>query len=205
MANSNMIKSAVKRTIDIAIGVFGLIICLPTMIAVALVIKFDSPGPVIFTQERIGRNGKKFRMFKFRSMVHDAEQILKNNKHLNNLYKNEYKLKTDPRITKIGRFIRSHSFDELPQIFNVLKGDMSLVGPRPISEGELIKYGKDLEKFLAVKPGITGLWQVSGRNDLPYDERIRLDIKYAETWSNLEDIKILFETVPVVFSGNGAY
>ena len=205
MANSNKIKLAMKRTIDIVIGIFGLMICTPTMIVVALVIKFDSPGPVIFTQERIGRHGKKFRMFKFRSMVRDAEQILKKDKHLNILYKNEYKLKADPRITKIGRFIRSHSFDELPQIFNVLLGDMSLVGPRPVTESELKKYGADVHKFLALKPGITGLWQVSGRNNLTYEERIKYDVKYVETWSNLEDIKILFKTAPVVFSGNGAY
>jgi len=205
MKRINPLYTLIKRGIDLGVAAFGLILCAPAMIFIAILIKLDSPGPIIFAHKRIGKDGKRFKMFKFRSMIRDAEEILKRDSKLKRAYENDYKIKSDPRITKIGKFIRNHSLDELPQIFNVLRGEMSLVGPRPVIENELRKYGPLAEKLLVVKPGITGLWQISGRSDIPYEERVKLDTHYIENWSNLMDIKILLKTVPIVILGNGAY
>lgn len=205
MKKRNRYHSIIKRGIDLAVATFGLILCAPTMIFIAILVKLDSPGPIIFAHKRIGKDGKGFKMFKFRSMVHDAEEILKRDSELKRAYENDYKIKSDPRITKIGKFIRNHSLDELPQIINVLRGEMSLVGPRPVIEDELRKYGPLAEKLLVVKPGITGLWQISGRSNISYEERVKIDTDYIENYSILMDLKILFKTIPVVIFGSGAY
>ncbi|RKZ28995.1 exopolysaccharide biosynthesis polyprenyl glycosylphosphotransferase, partial [bacterium] len=172
---------------------------------IALAIKLTSKGPVFFLQERIGRNGRKFKMVKFRSMYADAEKRLKEYLDKNEASGPIFKMKHDPRITGVGKFLRRFSLDELPQIFNVLVGQMSLVGPRPPLEREIVKYKNWQLKRIDVTPGMTGLWQVSGRSDLPFDKMAELDIYYIEHWSIWLDIKILFKTIPAVISGRGAY
>lgn len=198
----------IKRGMDIIISFIGLIITSPIFLVTAIVIKLDSPGPVFFKQKRIGKNGKPFYMYKFRSKVADAEQRLKEDPVLYEKYiRNNYKLEPeeDPRITKLGRFLRRTSLDELPQIFNVLKGDMSLVGPRPVVMDELKEYKDKIEDFLSVKPGITGYWQVSGRSGVGYPERIDLELYYVYNQSIVMDIKILLKTIATVLRRDGAY
>lgn len=198
-------KGLAKRGFDIAATLILLALLAIPMLMVALSVKLDSPGPVIFRQTRIGRAGEPFRMMKFRSMVANAE------KQLTKLHgKNEgsgplFKLRDDPRVTRFGRFIRRHSLDELPQLFNVLGGSMSLVGPRPPLPQEVERYDKFAHRRLLIKPGITGLWQVSGRSDLSWDDAIKLDLYYVENWSMIQDLMILFRTVAAVATKNGAY
>ena len=179
------------------------------MIFIALWIYIDSPGPVIFKHIRIGKDGKEFPCYKFRSMCIDAkeklEELLKNDPEVRAEWERDFKLKNDPRITKSGAFLRKTSLDELPQIFNVLKGQMSLVGPRPIIKMEMERYGKYINDYLMVKPGITGMWQVSGRSDIDYNERVLLDSWYVRNWSVWIDIVMLFKTIKVVFFRKGAY
>ena len=193
-----------KRIFDFVFSLILVIISSPLMLLIALAIKIDSDGPVLFRQKRIGRGGKPFKMFKFRSMVKGAERL---GTPLSYLYKVEgktYKRKDDPRITRVGKLLRKFSLDELPQLLNVVTGEMSLVGPRPKVEAELEEYGSYYEKLM-ITPGITGLWQVSGRAELSFEDRIRLDIYYIENWSLWLDLKILLRTVPAVFSTGGAY
>ena len=194
-----------KRIMDISLSIILIIILLPIFIVIALAIKLTSKGPVFFLQERIGRNGRKFKMVKFRSMYADAEKRLKEYLDKNEASGPIFKMKHDPRITGVGKFLRRFSLDELPQIFNVLVGQMSLVGPRPPLEREIVKYKNWQLKRIDVTPGMTGLWQVSGRSDLPFDKMAELDIYYIEHWSIWLDIKILFKTIPAVISGRGAY
>ncbi len=199
-----------KRTFDIIFSLTGLIILSPLFLFVAILIKLTSKGPIIYSQERIGRGGLVFKCHKYRTMRCDAEmqlnQLLECNPELLKEWKNNRKLKKDPRVTKIGVYLRKTSLDELPQLWNVLKGDLSLVGPRPVLKEELISHYKSkAEKILSVRPGITGLWQISGRNHLKYEKRIFLDEKYVEEQSLLLDLRILIKTIPVVFQGNGAY
>ena len=198
-----------KRCLDILFAILGLILTLPIFILVALLYLFGkSKGQVFFKQQRYGKNGEKFNIYKFRSMVPNADERLKSNKLLYEKYlSNNYKLEQeeDPRITNLGRFLRKTSFDELPQLINVLKGEMSIVGPRPIVEEELKEYKNQKDEFLSVKPGITGYWQINGRSEVGYPERVDLELYYVYNQSLSLDIKILIKTIIVVFLKKGAY
>lgn len=204
--NESIVYKYSKRTIDICGAILGLIFLSFLFLIIALAIKIEDPnGPIFFSQTRIGRNGRRFKMYKFRSMVSNAEEILKDLLELNEVSGAMFKLKDDPRVTKVGKFIRKTSIDELPQLWNVLKGDMSLVGPRPPLPREVDEYTDyDLQRLL-VLPGCTGLWQVSGRNDLSFYEMVELDLKYIENRSIILDIKIIFKTVIILFNNKGAY
>jgi Undecaprenyl-phosphate galactose phosphotransferase WbaP len=202
-------KEFIKRAIDLfLLSIF----CVPAMtvaVVLALLIKAESRGPVIYRHERIGRRGKRFFAWKFRTMVDDAEaalcRYLEQHPELRAEWERKHKLRCDPRVTRVGKLLRRTSLDELPQLWNVLKGEMSLVGPRPIVDEEAVRYNGHLADYLAARPGLTGLWQVSGRNDLSYDKRVALDVHYVRNWSVWLDIRILARTVPVVVGGKGAY
>lgn len=195
-----------KRLIDIAGALAGLILLLPLFIIIYILIKKeDSKGPVFFKQIRVGKNEKEFHMFKFRSMVSDAEEKLLELLQFNEIEGAMFKMKEDPRITKIGKFIRKTSIDELPQLWNVLKGDMSLVGPRPPLPREVAEYNNYHKQRLLVTPGCTGLWQVSGRNHMTFEEMVKLDIQYISERSVFIDIKIIFRTIKVLFGTDNAY
>ncbi|MFI8706984.1 sugar transferase [Bacillus sp. NPDC077411] len=204
-----MVYLFLKRIIDIVGGVIGLLIFSPVFILIPILyMRGDNKGPVFFKQVRIGKNGKVFHIYKFRSMVVNAEQKLKQNEVLYKKYiDNNYKLEPeeDPRITNLGRFLRKTSLDELPQFINVLKGEMSLVGPRPVVQEELKEYGSKTSDFLSVSPGLTGYWQVSGRSNVGYPERVDLELHYVYNASLFFDIKILFLTVVNVVLRKGAY
>ena len=202
-----------KRLIDLSFGGILLFLSLPIISLIAILIKVSDEGCVIYKQRRLGLEGKEFTLYKFRTMKVNGEKELKEflerNPEAAKEYKKYKKIKgNDPRVTTVGKFLRKFSLDELPQLFNVLKGDMSLVGPRPYLKEELFSSevnGEEREKILSVKPGITGLWQVSGRNELTFKERIRIDLKYVEKVSLKEDFKILLKTLFVVLKGKGAY
>lgn len=195
-----------KRIFDILFSFFALVILSPIFLLVGIIIKLDGPkGEVFFQQERVGVNGELFKMYKFRSMYPDAEKRLEEIKHLNEIEGHMFKLKEDPRVTHIGKFIRAYSIDELPQLLNVLKGDMSLIGPRPPLIREYKNYSEYDKKRLAIRPGITGLWQVSGRNSLSFDEMVALDLKYIRELSFKNDFKIFFKTIVVVIKKENAY
>ncbi|WP_246036116.1 sugar transferase [Sinomonas susongensis] len=198
-------KGLAKRGFDIIAAVVLLALLAVPMLLIAIWVKLDSPGPVIFRQTRIGRAGEPFRMLKFRSMVVGAERQLTGLHDKNEGSGPLFKLRADPRVTRFGRFIRRHSLDELPQLFNVLGGSMSLIGPRPPLPQEVERYDKFAHRRLLIKPGITGLWQVSGRSDLSWDDAIKLDLYYVENWSMIQDVIILFRTVGAVAAKNGAY
>lgn len=197
-----------KRLFDIIVASLIIILILPLLVYIALKIKSDN-GNVIFGHERIGKGGKPFKCLKFRSMVtnsHDVlKELLENDAAAKAEWNNTFKLKHDPRITPIGHFLRKTSLDELPQLFNVIKGDMSLVGPRPIISEELGRYSDKVDYYLLSKPGMTGLWQVSGRSDVDYDTRVYFDAWYVKNWSMWNDIAILFKTIGVVLNRDGAY
>lgn len=196
----------VKRVFDIAVAFIALVCLSPLLVTVAALIKLDSPGPLLFNQQRVGRHGETFRMWKFRSMFVDAEarkqQLMARNEMQGGV---TFKMKNDPRITRVGRVIRKLSIDELPQLWNVLVGDMSIVGPRPPVPSEVAEYSIDERRRLDVAPGITCIWQVSGRSDIPFDEQVRLDVQYIESQSIWLDFLILLKTVPAVLLGKGAY
>ncbi|MFJ6355786.1 sugar transferase [Pseudarthrobacter oxydans] len=194
-----------KRLFDVVVSSLLIVISLPAMAIVALLIKFDSSGPVVFRQDRVGIEGKPFQMFKFRSMVVDAELKLHALEAQNEGSGLLFKMRNDPRITPIGRILRKFSLDELPQLFNVLLGSMSLVGPRPPLPSEVAAYEQDVRRRLLVKPGLTGLWQVSGRSNLSWQDSVRLDLYYVENWSLAGDLLILIKTFRAVFHGAGAY
>ncbi len=194
-----------KRGIDVLGSAVGLLLTSPLLVIIAIAIRLDSPGPVIFSQPRVGRDGRLFKVYKFRTMIKDADQIKDQVRHLNEAQGPMFKIREDPRITRMGRFLRRTSLDELPQFWNSLRGDMSLVGPRPALPDEVAGYADWHRKRLATAPGITGLWQVSGRSDLPFDEMVLLDIYYIENWSPLLDLSILLRTVPSVLARSGAY
>ena len=184
-----------KRLIDISISFLGLVILSPLLLLIAALIKLESKGAAIFSQYRIGHKGKKFKMYKFRSMVEDAELLKKNLVEKNEMSGPMFKMKRDPRVTKIGKFIRKTSIDEIPQLLNVLKGEMSLVGPRPSLESEVNDFEKWMLKRLDVKPGLTCYWQVSGRNDIGFEQWMNLDIKYVDERGIFVDIKLIFKTI----------
>ena len=196
---------AVKRALDVALAVLSLVVASPLMAFVALAIRLDSPGPILLRQTRVGLNGKLFTVYKFRSMRVGADKELSRLQTQNEAQGPIFKMRHDPRRTRVGRFIRKTSLDELPQFLNVLKGDMSLVGPRPPIPTEVEKYDDWHRRRLEVSPGITGLWQVSGRSQLTFDEMVMLDLYYAENWSLALDLKILLRTIPTVLLGTGAY
>lgn len=199
----------VKRLFDICLIILSSWFIIPLMISIAALIYMSDPGPIVFPHKRVGQHGKEFYCYKFRSMVINAEQALseylKDNPEARKEWYRDFKLKDDPRITKIGQFLRKTSLDELPQLLNVLKGEMSLVGPRPIVSEEVERYGEYIQDFYLVPPGITGVWQVSGRSDTTYDERVRMDSWYVHNWSVWVDIVYLVKTISVVIKRKGAY
>lgn len=194
----------VKRLIDILASLLGILCLSPLMIIVAALIKIDSKGLIIFSQERVGVNGKIFKMYKFRSMVANAEEMLDKLKDKNEMSGPMFKIKEDPRVTKVGKFIRKTSIDELPQLFNVLKGDMSLVGPRPNLPNEVAEFSPYHRKKLLVKPGLTCYWQVMGRNEIGFEEWMELDIKYLKERTLWIDIKLIIRTFFVLFGDKNA-
>lgn len=195
----------VKRFADIICSAIAIILLSPFFIIISIAIKATSKGPVIFVHNRVGKNGKKIGIYKFRSMVMNAEELIeKFTPEQKEEFKKNFKLENDPRITKIGKFLRKTSLDELPQLFNILKGDLSIVGPRPIMEVETKIYGKYKDMLLSVKPGLTGFWAANGRSDTSYKRRRAMEIYYVKNRSLLFDIKIIFKTVISVFKGEGA-
>lgn len=198
-------KLALKRFVDIIGGIVGTVLSLPIILIVAIPLKIESPGPLIFKQQRVGKNGRIFNIYKLRSMYQDAEERKKALMEQNKMDGHMFKMDNDPRITKVGKFIRKTSIDELPQFWNVLKGDMSLVGTRPPTVDEFEKYESHHKRRLSMKPGITGKWQVSGRSDIQdFEEVVKLDCEYIDEWSPFLDIQILFKTVGVVLTHKGA-
>ena len=195
----------VKRSLDILVSVGGLFVSLPLFIVIAILIKLDSKGSIIFRQIRVGKKGRSFMFYKFRSMVEGSEQLQDQLRHLDMTGGPIFKIKNDPRITRLGRFLRRTTLDEFPQFWNVLKGDMSLVGPRPPVPEEVEKYTGLQRRRLDVKPGLTCLWQVSGRSEVSFDEWVQLDLYYIQHQSLLLDLKILIRTLPAVLSRRGAY
>jgi len=194
----------IKRIIDMVCSIIGLIALSPVFIIVAIAIKIESKGSIFFSQERIGEKGLEFNMYKFRSMVENAEVLKANLADQNEMNGPMFKIKEDPRVTKTGKFIRKTSIDELPQLVNVLKGEMSLVGPRPSLQSEIMNFEKWMMKRLDVKPGLTCYWQVSGRNNIEFKEWMKLDVKYVEERSTLVDIKLIFKTFFVLFGDEHA-
>ncbi|MGL5414779.1 MAG: sugar transferase [Clostridium sp.] len=199
------VYEVVKRTADVVLSVIGLIILSPILLIVAIAIKLESKGPLIFAQDRVGKDRKNFKMYKFRSMVVNAEEIKKKLKHKNEMSGPMFKMKNDPRITKVGKFIRKTSIDELPQLINVIKGDMSLVGPRPSLPDEVKEFEPWMMRRFEVKPGLTCYWQVGGRNEIEFEDWMKLDIKYVENRSVSEDIKLIFKTFFVLFGDKNAH
>src|SRR6266516_5864064 len=193
-----------KRLIDIALSLLGIVILTPVFLVIALSIKLDDGGEILHFRQIIGQNGRRFFALKFRTMIRDADDYLAKHPELMWKYQQNMKLIYDPRVTRVGKFLRKTSLDELPQLFNVLVGQMSLVGPRIIHPSELIRYGRYAQKLLAVKPGITGLWQISGRQHIFYDERVLLDMRYIDTRSLIVDLATLVKTLKVFIVHTGA-
>lgn len=203
--NVSSIYEFFKRAFDITVSLAALIFLMPLLVVVSAAIKIDSSGPVFFRQERSGFKGKVFNMYKFRSMVMDAESQAIDLKDQNQVSGFMFKIKNDPRVTRVGRFIRKTSLDEIPQLLNILKGDMSFVGPRPPILREVMLYDPWHNLRLSVKPGLTGLWQVSGRNTVGFEDMCRLDLKYIRERSFLYDLKIIIKTIPVLLGDNKAF
>ncbi len=197
--------SWVKRAVDLVLVTFGLIAISPILIAIAIAIKVDSTGPIFYRQERVGKDGNAFWMFKFRSMCQDAEQRLDTLRAQNEASGPLFKIRKDPRVTRVGGVLRRWSLDELPQLLNVLRGEMSLVGPRPPIPSEVAKYEDWQLGRLRAVPGLTGLWQVSGRSEVPFHDMVRLDLHYIGNWSLGLDLEILLRTIPAVLTNRGAY
>ena len=197
-----------KRLLDICIASVALVFVAPLLVTVMILIRLQDGGPAVYSQPRYGRGGNTFNCYKLRSMVTDAKEqleiILATDPAAREEWQATQKLTNDPRITPLGRFIRKTSIDELPQLINILRGDMSLVGPRPIVENEISRYGDDFKEYCAVRPGLTGLWQVRGRSDTTYVERVAMDVEYANSRTLMSDIVILFQTIPAVIFSRGA-
>lgn len=199
-----------KRIFDLLFSAAALLLSAPLFVVIAIAIRLDSQGHVFYSQERIGRGGRQFKCLKFRTMYPDAEKrlhtLLHNNPELSSEWKEHRKLKCDPRITPLGKFLRKTSLDELPQFWNVLKGDLSVVGPRPVVYEEMVQhFGMKAGKILSIRPGLTGIWQTSGRSDLSYQNRLKLDEKYVDNRSLKLDIKLIFKTIPKMINTKGAY
>lgn len=200
-----LVEIALKDMLDYCVAGLGLFIISPLLIILACAVKLDSAGPIFYGRRVMGRNNTQFDALKFRTMRVDGDAILDAHPELKQALELDQKLKNDPRITRAGRWMRKFSLDELPQLLNVLRGEMSLVGPRMISPPELARYGNLADELLTVKPGITGLWQVSGRSDLPRDDRVRLDMQYVRTHTVWLDIVLLLRTIPALIRARGAY
>ena len=198
------LQLALKRLLDIVLSAAALWALMPLLLTVAVLVKLTSKGPVFFRQVRVGLHGRTFRMLKFRSMVIDAEERKQALAEQNEMSGPVFKIKNDPRVTPIGRFLRKYSIDELPQLINVLRGDMTIVGPRPPVPSEVAKYKPWQRRRLSVRPGLTCIWQVSGRNQITFEEWMYLDMRYIDHWTLLEDLRLIFRTVPVVLTGRGA-
>lgn len=196
---------AVKRAVDIVTSIFFLIALSPILVAAAIAVKLTSTGPLLYIQDRVGKDGRTFRFAKFRSMRDGAHTELDDLRHLNEVDGPVFKMREDPRITPFGRFMRKYSIDELPQLFHVLTGDMSLVGPRPPIPAEVLTYDEWQRQRLLTKPGITCIWQVSGRSDLDFETWVEMDVEYIRTWKPSLDFLILLKTLPAVISARGAY
>ncbi len=200
------VETVAKALLDYGLTLPALVLMAPALAVIALCIRKDSPGPIFYRRRVLGVGGRQFDAFKFRTMFVDGDALLADQPEMLVRLRSDHKLKEDPRVTRVGRWLRKHSLDELPQLFNVLSGDMSLVGPRMITAAESNKYGSFSATRMSVKPGLTGLWQVSGRSDVSYADRVRLDIEYICDYSFWRDLEILFiRTVPAVLKGRGAY
>lgn len=195
----------IKRAIDLFLALIALIVLLPLIGIIALIIKLDSKGPVFFKHTRIGKDGKIIKIYKFRTMVTNAEELIKKfTPEQLEEYKKNFKLENDPRVTKVGKILRKTSLDELPQLLNIIKGNLALIGPRPVVKDELEKYGDNASKFLSVTPGLTGNWAANGRNNTTYEERMKLELEYVDNISFKTDIKIFFQTIYAVIKKEGA-
>lgn len=199
------VYEGIKRLIDVVCSFIGVVVLSPLFIIIAIIIKTTSKGPVFFSQKRVGKNGKEFDMYKFRSMVVNAEELKEKLAAQNEMSGPMFKMKDDPRVTKVGKFIRKTSIDELPQLWNILKGDMSLVGPRPSLPKEVAQFEEWMYRRLEVKPGLTCYWQVSGRNNIDFEDWMKLDIKYVKERSTWIDIKLIFKTMGVLFGDKNAH
>ena len=204
-ASSRTLDERLKNVMDYTLAMIGLALISPILLSLTLIVRLDSPGPVVYRRRVMGRHGTQFDAFKFRTMVINGDEILNQHPDLKAIWERDQKLENDPRVTRSGNWLRKLSLDELPQLFNVLRGEMSLVGPRMIAPVEVARYGKDADQAFTVKPGITGLWQVSGRSNLSYQDRARLDLEYVRTRSIWMDIKLLVMTVPAVILKRGAF
>jgi lipopolysaccharide/colanic/teichoic acid biosynthesis glycosyltransferase len=200
---SPCIGLSIKRVVDLLMSFIGLVIFSPLMFAIALAVKLESPGPAIYRSLRVGKRGRTFPCYKFRTMITGADELKDNLRLLNQRHGPFFKIADDPRVTRLGRFLRKYSLDELPQFWNVLRGEMSLVGPRPHPVEDCAQYTSEHCRRLGVKPGVTGLWQVSARQDPSFETSMMLDVAYIETWSFLLDCKILLRTIPAVLAGQG--
>lgn len=201
----NALDLALKAGLDFGLTLLGVLVLSPLFLALALIVRLDSPGPVVYRRRVLGRGKRQFDAFKFRTMHINGDEILARHPALKAQLEREHKLPDDPRITRSGRWLRKLSLDELPQLFNVLRGEMSLIGPRMISPPELARYGEFADELLTVKPGISGLWQVSGRSNLAADDRVRLDMRYVRTRTIGMDVALLLKTLPAVLKSRGAY
>ena len=203
--DEGLIYKFLKRALDIICSLLGLIILSPILLIVAILIKLESKGPIIYAHRRLGKNRKEIYIYKFRSMFQNSKEIFESfTEEQKKEYYENFKLENDPRVTKVGDFIRKTSIDEIPQLINVIKGDMSLVGPRPIVEAEVGKYGRYADKFFSVIPGITGYWQANGRSDTTYEERVQMDMHYVDNRSFFMDFKIIVKTIVSVIKKEGA-
>jgi lipopolysaccharide/colanic/teichoic acid biosynthesis glycosyltransferase len=199
------VEMVIKAALDYALAVPAVLVLSPLLAGLALLVRLDSPGPIIHRRRVMGVNGRQFDAFKFRTMRQDGDEILAQRPDLRAELALTHKLKDDPRVTRVGRFLRRYSLDELPQLFNVLRREMSLVGPRMISPAEMTRYQQWGINLLTVHPGITGLWQVSGRSEIGYEERVRLDMHYIRNWNLWLDLQLLWQTIPAVLRARGAY
>lgn len=202
---SKKVYIKIKRVIDVILASVALILLSPLFVIIAIAIKIDSKGPVFFAHKRIGKNGKIINLYKFRSMVINAEELIKSfTPEQMREYKENYKLTNDPRITKVGKFLRKTSLDELPQLINIINGDLSIIGPRPVVADELEKYGVNKDKFLSVTPGLTGYWAANGRSNTTYEQRMKMELYYIDNLSLKMDIKVFFKTILSVVKKEGA-
>lgn len=196
---------SIKRILDVIISSIGLILLLPVFLILALIIKIDSKGPIIYAHKRIGKNGKEIKIYKFRTMYENANEMIKDfTEEQMKEWKTNFKLKNDPRVTKVGNILRKTSLDELPQIINIIKGELSIIGPRPVVEEELEKYGANKNKFLSVTPGLTGFWQANGRSDTTYEQRMQMELYYVDNYNFKLDCQIFFKTFSAVLKKEGA-